>query len=98
LIGRITLRDQHRDSAMVGLILHPDYAHRGFGSEALNIFCDYAFRQLGLALLRLEVAADNAAARQCYEKCGFTYFTERERNGYSYAQYARLKLVIGATA
>ena len=91
LIGRITLRDEAADGATLGIYLHPDYAHRGFGSEALNIFCDYVFDSLGLAQLRIDVAIDNAAALGCYRKCGFTCLQHYERNDHTYARLVRWK-------
>jgi len=45
---------------------------QGYGREALELMEKYAFSNLGLERLELEVHMDNHAAVQCYQKAGFT--------------------------
>lgn len=44
----------------------------GIGCEALRLMQRFAFQTLGLERLELEVHMENAAARRCYEKAGFS--------------------------
>ena len=43
----------------------------GIGAEALTLLCDYAFMQLGLQRVQLDVYGDNSRAIACYERVGF---------------------------
>jgi RimJ/RimL family protein N-acetyltransferase len=45
---------------------------RGHGTEAVMRLLDFAFRDLNLHRVSLQVFADNAAAIRAYEKAGFT--------------------------
>jgi RimJ/RimL family protein N-acetyltransferase len=84
LIGRITLRDIDRGEARLGIYLHPQEIGKGFGREALAIFCSYIFRRVGLARLRLDVASDNRRAVACYRAVGFRTvdFIRRDEHAY----------------
>lgn len=44
---------------------------QGYGQEALELMKRFAFANLGLERLELEVHMDNQAALQCYRKAGF---------------------------
>ncbi len=44
---------------------------RGIGTEALTLLCDYAFTQLGLHRVQLDVYGGNKSAMACYERVGF---------------------------
>ena len=44
---------------------------RGYGTEALREVLFYAFGEMGLRRVVLEVDEDNARGIRCYEKCGF---------------------------
>jgi len=50
-----------------------DDAHRseGYGSAAVRLMVQYAFKDLGLHRLYLEALSDNEHAVKLYEKCGF---------------------------
>jgi RimJ/RimL family protein N-acetyltransferase len=43
----------------------------GYGTEALREVLRYAFEEMGLRRVVLEVDEDNARGIRCYEKCGF---------------------------
>jgi len=47
------------------------YRNRGYGTEALKLTAQYAFNELGLALLGLTVFPSNQRAIRAYEKVGF---------------------------
>lgn len=48
-----------------------DYRGGGFGVEATRLVLAYAFTALNLERVWLGTAAENVAARKCFEKCGF---------------------------
>lgn len=50
----------------------PDVFGRGYGTEVTRLVIDYAFDQVGLHRLSLDVLDHNHRARRVYEKCGFT--------------------------
>ncbi len=43
----------------------------GIGTEALTLLCEYAFMQLGLQRVQLEVYSGNSRGIACYERVGF---------------------------
>ncbi len=49
----------------------PEWYGRGLGTEATRLMAQYAFGNLGLSSLRLDVLERNHRARRVYEKCGF---------------------------
>jgi RimJ/RimL family protein N-acetyltransferase len=59
--------------ADVGIFLLPEYAGRGYGTDAMNALLDYGFGELGLQRIGLHVSPGNARAIRSYEKCGFSH-------------------------
>lgn len=59
-------------SAEAGIsIYNPEYWGKGFGEEALNLLLTFAFRDLNLNRVGLEVFDFNERAYKCYVKVGF---------------------------
>lgn len=72
VIGSLTLRDiDGKRSARLGITIGADYVSQGFGTEALRLFLDFFFVEMGFARLVLDVAATNLRAVRCYESLGF---------------------------
>jgi RimJ/RimL family protein N-acetyltransferase len=72
-IGSTGLRlnvDQHRASFWIGLFV-PDLRGRGLGKEITRLVLDWAFGELGVHRVELEVLASNRRAFRCYLACGF---------------------------
>jgi len=64
--------DPHNESANYRIWLAGQaHFNRGYGTEATRLVTDYAFGDIGLHRLELEVFAFNPRARRVYEKCGF---------------------------
>jgi RimJ/RimL family protein N-acetyltransferase len=61
----------HRLAELQIRIADPEQRGRGYGSEAVRLLVDHAFRDLGLRRVQLAVFADNAPAIRAYEKAGF---------------------------
>jgi putative acetyltransferase len=62
-------RRQH--SAVIGMMVHPEYWNRGVGTALLAAIVDLADNWLRIVRLELTVYTDNAAAQHLYEKFGF---------------------------
>lgn len=73
LVGRISLRevDPKRSSARLGITFGAPFVGKGLGTEALSIFLDYYFGELGFQMMVLDVAGPNQRAIRCYERLGF---------------------------
>jgi len=50
-----------------------NYWGRGYGSEAVRLTLDYAFRELNLQRVSLTTLEANVRGRRAYEKCGFVH-------------------------
>ncbi|KAE9403816.1 acyl-CoA N-acyltransferase [Gymnopus androsaceus JB14] len=64
------LQQKNRD-AMLGLALVHEFWGRGYGGEVVRFIVDYAFEQLALHRVTLDVYGNNAAAIRVYNKVGF---------------------------
>jgi RimJ/RimL family protein N-acetyltransferase len=75
LVGRISLRevDERKGRARLGITFGAPFVGKGLGTEALRIFLDYYFTDLGFQIMVLDVAALNLRAVRCYERLGFRY-------------------------
>ena len=73
-IGNIGLHkiDWKNRVAKLGIVIgERDYWGRGYGTEAIRTMLRYAFLELGLNRVELEVYDFNERAIRCYEKAGF---------------------------
>ncbi len=68
-------------SAWVGIgVGERDYRGKGYGTDAMKVLLHYAFTELNLHRVNLNVFGFNRRAIRSYEKAGFKYEgTERER-------------------
>lgn len=75
LLGRISLRDidNQKAHARLGITFGAPYIGRGLGTEALRMFLDYYFSDLGFQVMLLDVAAPNQRAVRAYEHLGFSH-------------------------
>lgn len=72
VIGSLTLRDiEGTRSARLGITIGSDYVSQGYGTEAMYLFLDYFFGEMGFAAMVLDVAATNLRALRCYRALGF---------------------------
>src|SRR5690606_6791453 len=56
-----------------GIHLGADYINQGYGSEAMLVYLDFFFHELGFGEMVLDVAAVNPRAVHLYEKLGFRH-------------------------
>ena len=72
VIGSLTLREiDGLRSARLGITIGADFVSQGYGSEAMYLFLDHYFGELGFALMVLDVAATNLRAVHAYRSIGF---------------------------
>lgn len=60
-----------RTCGLTILIGRREYWSMGYGTEAIRLLLEFAFRELGLSAVLLNVFEFNRSAVRCYEKCGF---------------------------
>ena len=80
-LGTISLKnvDWQEGKAEYAISLRTAAQGRGIGTRATEILLDYAFRDLMLKRVFLNVFSDNGHAIRMYEKCGFAFVeTETE--------------------
>lgn len=64
--------DRDNRTATLGIFIgEKDCRGQGFGTEAVRALCRFAFGELDLRKIRLDVQAGNAGAIQTYERVGF---------------------------
>jgi RimJ/RimL family protein N-acetyltransferase len=72
VIGSLTLREINgRKSARLGITVGADFVSQGYGTEALQLFLDHFFGEMGFEQMILDVAATNLRAVRCYRALGF---------------------------
>jgi RimJ/RimL family protein N-acetyltransferase len=72
VIGSLTLREMDGlRSARLGITIGADFVSQGYGKEALRVFLDHYFREMGFARMILDVAATNLRAVRTYQSLGF---------------------------
>ena len=54
------------------VFVDPDLHHKGDGTMATRLLCEWGFRNLELRKIYLYTNEDNFSAIRVYEKCGFT--------------------------
>ncbi len=81
-VGTVKLSDicyQNRTARFSIVLAHADARQRGYATEACELMLDYAFRDLQLYSLYVQVPQYNIAAFKTFEKVGFVQFgRERE--------------------
>ncbi len=70
-IGAWGLSWQHGDTFFAIGIGEEDFWGKGYGTEALQLFLGYTFREMNLRRVSLNVFGYNPRAVRSYEKCGF---------------------------
>jgi RimJ/RimL family protein N-acetyltransferase len=72
VIGSLTLREINGQySARLGITVGADFVSQGYGTEALRLFLEHFFQEMGFARLLLDVAATNLRAVRTYRSLGF---------------------------
>lgn len=72
LIGLLEIDSIHKKAEYYICIGENKYKGKGIARSATRMLIEYAFNELGLNKVYLNVDADNVIACRLYEKCGFT--------------------------
>lgn len=89
-IGQIDLIgiDWKNRTSLIGIVIGNSENHcKGYGQEAIKILQNFAFEELNLHKLELEVHAYNEKAYNCYKKCGFVEEGRKRENFYINGKY-----------
>src|SRR5262245_24026581 len=70
-IGLENINWKNRSAALGIMLGEKEHWGRGFGAEAVKVLLAFAFGELALHRVELDVLAENARAIRCYEKVGF---------------------------
>lgn len=74
-VGNIGLHrqdDVYRRTAELGYFIGEPYWHKGITPRAVNLICEYGFRELDIIKIFSGVFSFNTASQRVLEKCGFT--------------------------
>lgn len=66
---------------------HPDYRSKGYGTEAMKLFLNFLFNEVGLRKVKLNVFGFNKRAIRCYEKSGYIVEGINKKEIYRYGEY-----------
>ena len=77
----------NRNASVAITIGDKSYWRKGYGQEAIKILQKFAFEELNLHKLELEVHAYNEKAYNCYKKCGFVEEGRKRENFYINGKY-----------
>lgn len=74
-VGNISLikgTDVYHKSAELGYFLGEPYWNKGIMTKAVNLICEYGFRELDVIRIYAGIFEYNTASQKVLEKCGFT--------------------------
>ncbi len=76
----VSILNQISRRGMIGIVIfNPKYWSKGLGAEALELIIDFAFKNLNLHSVELEVLEKNQRARASYKKVGFKEVGRRRK-------------------
>lgn len=90
LIGNIGLNDidYKNGTAELGIFIgEQDNLGKGYGTEAIKLLTNYAFKELRLHSVYLRTYDINERAQKSYEKCGFKEFGRRHESIFMDGKY-----------
>ena len=93
LLGNVgvTKIDYKNGRANLGIFIgREDNLSKGYGSEAIKLIVDFAFKELRLHNIDLTVFANNPRAIKAYTKCGFVEYGRRHEAIFHNGEYIDL--------
>ena len=95
LVGQCNLRDIDpvNRRAELGIALLGDEIGKGYGSDAIRVLLDYAFRHLNLHKVSLDTLATNEPGLRAYRACGFIEEGRLREHEWSDGRYVDLILM-----
>jgi ribosomal-protein-alanine N-acetyltransferase len=70
-LGEVLLMSREWDAGELAYVVAPSARGRGLATDARNLVCNWAFRELGLLRLQLRVDPENLASHRVAVKAGF---------------------------
>ena len=70
-IGNIEIMKINNNIGELGIAITPKKQNKHYGTESIKTLLKYAFEELGLDGMDLNVYTTNSKAIHCYEKIGF---------------------------
>lgn len=83
IIGTVELgfiNYKKKECKICRFLIGEKYRNKGYGTEILNFLINYAFNELNMNKISLNVLSKNIGARKCYEKVGFNVIEEKNTN------------------
>jgi len=74
-------------------IWNRDYWDKGYGTEALSLFADWAFGFSLINTIIVKVVESNMRAQRCYEKCGFVEYARGPLEGYNMVWLQKVRVL-----
>ncbi len=89
LIGNCSFEiDWKNRVGLAGIVIgEKEYHNKGYGTESLKLMIQYAFDELNLNRMELEVYSHNPRAKSCYEKVGFKQEGKRRQAIFKNGRY-----------
>lgn len=81
-IGLHGMTPENREATLGIMIGEKDCWSQGYGTDAIITLLRFAFAEINLHRVQLEVFADNTRAIACYRKCGFVEEVRMRRDRY----------------
>ena len=78
-IGNIEIMNIENNKGEIGICITTDKQDKHYGQEAMKRIVEYAYNELKLDEVWLNVHGDNPRAIKCYEKCNFIIDGEGKR-------------------
>ena len=78
-IGNIEIMNIENNIGELGICITRDKQDKHYGQEAMKRIVEYAYNELKLDEVYLNVHGDNPRAIKCYENCGFKITGEGKR-------------------
>jgi len=77
--------DKRKGEAELGIMVgNRRYWNRGYGTDIVKTMVRHIFSEIGLKRIYLKTLESNIRAQQCFQKCGFTRYGHREKDGFSF--------------
>lgn len=92
-IGNIEIIKINNNIGEIGIAITTKKQYNHFGQEAIKRFIDYAFNELNLDELELNVYDFNTRDIKCYEKVGFIVDFQRKTNKHIHMSLKRKNIV-----
>lgn len=83
IIGTVELgfiNYKKKECKICRFLIGEKFRNKGYGTEILNFLINYAFNELNMNKVLLNVLSKNISAKKCYEKVGFTVIEEKSTN------------------